>query len=478
MKIKRIHAKTMRQGIRRVRDEIGPQAVILSSRELDDGVEVIAALDFDEEAVREQAERDERRVPPAAETPAPRRREAPSLAEPADFAAMLERANDIAATREDDSGRQRIDVHVDDPLTEDDLDLTGMEAPRSHARPAPARPEPAPRRAAASRARPGREQEAATAAPRDDASVEAMRSELRTLRTLFENQLSVMEWQQQGRNRPTRTTLLRQLTEIGLGPDVCRKLADRVDESLAPDVALRQAMHTVARHLPVKKDDLLDRGGVVAVIGPTGVGKTTTVAKLAARFALRHGRQTVALVSTDNYRIGAQDQLRNFARILNVPVHTAGSTEELEEVLGDLADKRLVLVDTAGMSQRDMRLAEQFSTLKALGDRIRSYLVLSANTQLATLNETVKAYAGARPAGCIVTKTDEATSLGAVITVLLRQRLPVSFLGNGQRVPEDLAPARGDRLVQEAVGLVKQYGQAADDDQLAVAFGGGAGQGQ
>ena len=478
MKIKRIHAKTMRQGIRRVRDEIGPQAVILSSRELDDGVEVIAALDFDEEAVREQAEREERRVPPAENAPAPRRREAPSLAEPADFAEMLQRANNIAANREDSAGRQRIDVHVDDPLTEDDLDLMGGDGHRPRAEPAPKRPQPAPRSAPASRARPRREPEAPAAAPRDDASVEAMRSELRTLRTLFENQLSVMEWQQQGRNRPTRTTLLRQLTEIGLGADVCRKLADRVDESLAPDVALRQAMHTVARHLPVKKDDLLDRGGVVAVIGPTGVGKTTTVAKLAARFALRHGRQTVALVSTDNYRIGAQDQLRNFARILNVPVHTAGSTEELEEVLGDLADKRLVLVDTAGMSQRDMRLAEQFSTLKALGDRIRSYLVLSANTQLATLNETVKAYSGARPAGCIVTKTDEATSLGAVITVLLRQRLPVSFLGNGQRVPEDLAPARGDKLVQEAVGLVKQYGQAADEDQLAVAFGGGAGHGQ
>ena len=482
MKIKRIHAKTMRQGIRRVRDEIGPQAVILSSRELDDGVEVIAALDFDEEAVREQAERQERRVQPAAETPAPRRQEAPSLAEPADFAAMLQRANDIAATREESGSRQRIDVHVDDPLTEDDLDLMGVDATRSHADAAPAQPTPRP--APARQARPRREhrehreQKKPAPAPRDDASVEAMRSELRTLRTLFENQLSVMEWQQQGRNRPTRTTLLRQLTEIGLGPDVCRKLADRVDESLAPDVALRQAMHTVARHLPVKQDDLLDRGGVVAVIGPTGVGKTTTVAKLAARFALRHGRQTVALVSTDNFRIGAQDQLRNFARILNVPVHTAGSTEELEAVLGDLVDKRLVLVDTAGMSQRDMRLAEQFSTLKALGDRIRSYLVLSANTQLATLNETVKAYSGARPAGCIVTKTDEATSLGAVITVLLRQRLPVSFLGNGQRVPEDLAPARGDKLVQEAVGLVKQYGQAADDDQLAVAFGGGAAHGQ
>lgn len=464
MKIRRIQAKTMRQGIRRVRDEIGPQAVILSSREVHDGVEVIAALDFDEESVREQARRDERRV-----APAEAREDAPggeSLAEPADFDALLQQAGRQGSTdagdREAGQQRQRIDVQVDDPLTQDDLDAMGFAD-------SPAR-ESQTEWAFSEKGR-ARERSASASAGTDEPSVQAMRSELKTLRTLFENQLSVMQWQEQGRSNPTRTTLLRQLTELGLGPEVCRKLADRADASLEPAVALRQALHTVARHLPVKRDELLDRGGVVAVVGPTGVGKTTTVAKLAARFALRHGRHTVALVSTDNFRIGAQDQLRNFARILGVPVHTAGNAPELETVLGDLADKRLVLVDTAGMSQRDMRLAEQFNTLKALGDRIRSYLVLSANTQLATLNETVKAYARAKPAGCILTKTDEATSLGAAITVLLQQRVPVSFVGNGQRVPEDLTPARGDKLVHEAVRLVREYGRSVDDDQMAVAFG-------
>lgn len=469
MKIRRIQAKTMRQGIRRVRDEIGPQAVILSTRELDDGVEVIAALDFDEEAVREQARRDERRVPPA-EAPAS---ESPSLAEPADFASLLARAggdNHASApspARGGGDGRQRIDVAVDDPLTDEDLDAMGFADT-----PAPSRQTPDEKQPDAHKRQASGRQDAQ--AGRDDPSVQAMRDELKTLRTLFEDQLSMMHWRQEGESHPVRMTLLRQLTEIGLGPEVCRKLADRANDNVEPKVALRQALYTVARHLPVKRDDLLDRGGVVAVLGPTGVGKTTTVAKLAARFALRHGRHTVALVSTDNYRIGAQDQLRNFARILGVPVHTAGSAEELETVAGDLADKRLVLVDTAGMSQRDMRLAEQFQALTALGDRVRSYLVLSANTQLATLTETVRAYTRAQPAGCIVTKTDEATNLGAVLTVLLQQRLPVSFLGNGQRVPEDLAPARGDKLVQEAVSLVRQYGQNVDDEQLAVAFGGGA----
>ncbi|WP_290633364.1 flagellar biosynthesis protein FlhF, partial [Aquisalimonas sp.] len=446
MKIKRIHADTIRQGIRRVREEIGPEAVILSTRERDQGVEVIAAMDFDEDSLREQADRDDRRV-----SPSTRDRAAPAAESgaSADFTEMLRRARQQSGIGESSGGRrQRIDVHVDDPLTEDDLN-------RGRAEPAPV---------TETRSVSERAERPEETAGRDDESVEAMRSELKVLRTLFENQLSMMEWQQQGKSHPGRTTLLRQLTEIGFGPDVCRQLANRVDEKLEPELALRQALHTVKRHLPVRKDDLLERGGVVALVGPTGVGKTTTVAKLAAQFALRHGRHKVALVSTDNVRIGAQDQLRNFARILGVTVQTANSAEELETVLADLSDKRLVLVDTAGVSQRDMRLAEQFTTLKGVGDRIRSYLVLSANTQLAALSATVKSYGGVEPSGCILTKTDDAASLGAALTVLLRHRLPVSFLGNGQRVPEDLMPADAGHLVQDALKLVEEYGQEVDDE--------------
>lgn len=454
MKIKRIHADTIRQGIRRVREEIGPEAVILSTRERDQGVEVIAALDFDEDSLREQVDRDDRRV-----TPAGGLRAGGEAGASADFTEMLRRARQQSGVSGPTTGRrQRIDVHVDDPLTEEDLN-------RGHADT---------ESAADLRAGSSRPERTDDTAGRDDQSVEVMRSELKVLRTLFENQLSMMEWQQQGKSHPGRTTLLRQLTEIGFGPDVCRQLANRVDDKLEPELALRQALHTVKRHLPVKKDDLLDRGGVVALVGPTGVGKTTTVAKLAAQFALRHGRRKVALVSTDNVRIGAQDQLRNFARILGVTVQTANSAEELETVLADLSDKRLVLIDTAGVSQRDMRLAEQFTTLKGVGDRVRSYLVLSANTQLAALNETVKSYGSVQPSGCILTKTDDAASLGAALTVLLRHRLPVSFQGNGQRVPEDLMPADAGHLVQDALKLVEEYGQEVDDEQMAVTFSAGA----
>jgi len=301
--------------------------------------------------------------------------------------------------------------------------------------------------------------------------MQAMREELRTLRSLFENQLTLMEWQQMGQVNPCRATLMRRLHGMGFGPDVCRGLADAVTVREDPEAAYRQALELIAGHIPTMAEEIIDRGGVMAVVGPTGVGKTTTVAKLAARFALRHGRQQVALVSTDNFRIGGQEQLRSFARILGVPVHEAADGEELAELLTDLSDRRLVLIDTAGMSQRDMRLAEQFATLAPGRHRVQPYLVLSANTQLPALMETIRAFSAVRPQGCILSKADEASSLGGALTAVMRARLSLAYVADGQRVPEDLSPARADSLVARAGELAAEYGgESEDDESLAVTY--------
>jgi flagellar biosynthesis protein FlhF len=435
MKIKRIFASDMRQAIRKVRDELGPDAVILSSRNVEGGVEVVSAVDYDERVIQA-----------AAPEPAPREPQRPAA-----FADLLSKMQPKPAPQT--RGRRNIDISVDD-----DVDL-GFAMPEPEPAPAPVRAEkPAP-----------------SIEWTQEPAIQEMRQELKMLRSLFENQLTMMEWQQASQRQPVRATLLKQLNELGLGADVCRKLADHIDDESDPERAFERALALLAKHMPVTDDDILDRGGIVAVVGPTGVGKTTTVAKLAARFALRHGRGSVALVTTDNFRIGAQDQLRNFGRILGVPVHTAGSREELEAVLGDLSDKRLVLIDTAGMSQRDMRLSEQFQTLANIKLPIRSYLVMSANTQLAALSESVRAFKSIRPVACILTKLDEATSLGGAITAVLRHKLPIAYLGVGQRVPEDLQPGRADRLVEQARGLAAQYRQETDDETLALTFGAAGG---
>lgn len=429
MKIKRVFAQDMRQAIRKVRDELGPDAVILSSRNTDGGVEVISAIDYDERVIRAAAEE--------------------SSARPASFADTMSQVARKSARKPAPAAqtRQKIDIAVDD-----EIDFAPSLAPQVEAE--PTRP-PLP-----------------AVEWTQEPAISEMRRELKTLRSLFEDQMTLLEWQQMGQRQPVRATVFRQLTELGLGSDVCRKLADHVAKDADPDAAWRRALSLIAKHTPVTNDDILERGGIVAMIGPTGVGKTTTVAKLAARFALRHGRNSVALVSTDNFRIGAQDQLRNFARILGVPVHTAGSGEELEAVLVDLKDKRLVLIDTAGMSQRDLRLSEQFQALARLRQPIRTYLVVSANTQLAALSETVRAFRRAKPAACIITKLDESASLGGALTAVLRHQLPIAYLGTGQRVPEDLQPARSDKLIEHARALAEHHRQETDNETLALTFGG------
>jgi len=430
MKIKRVFASDMRQAIRLVRDEHGPDAVILSSRNVDGGVEVISAIDYDENAVQAAAEAAP--APGASATPTPAERLQPAE-------------------------RSRLSVTVGDDADDGKPTLSFAEEPSP---PPPAAGEPAPGPSAANRIQWTQEP-----------AMQAMREELRTLRSLFQSQLTLLEWQQMGQRSPVRAALLRRLHGLGLGPDVCRKLADHVREGDDPERAWNQAMTTLARHLPVTDDDIVERGGIAALVGPTGVGKTTTVAKLAARFALRHGKRDVALVTTDNFRIGGQDQLRSFARIVGVPVHTAGDAAELERVLADLADKRLVLIDTAGMSQRDLRLGEQLQTLRRVAREVRPYLVLSAGTQVTGLMDAVRSFRAVGPAACILSKTDEAGSLGGAITAVLRARLPVAYVAHGQRVPEDLRPARSDRLLADAQALVREQASREDDESLAIALG-------
>jgi flagellar biosynthesis protein FlhF len=201
------------------------------------------------------------------------------------------------------------------------------------------------------------------------------------------------------------------------------------------------------------EQDIVNRGGIYALVGPTGVGKTTTVAKLAARAVLKYGADQVALITTDTYRIGAQDQLRIYGRILGTPVYAVRDAKELDLTLNDLAGKKLVLIDTVGMGQRDKRVAEQIDFLSGQGRRVRRLLLLSAPAQGMTLEEVVRAYSGEGLEGVILTKIDEALTYGPMLDVVLRHQLLVHYITNGQRVPEDLHLANLLYLVDRAFKL-------------------------
>lgn len=424
MKIKRYFAADMRQAIRLVREEQGPDAVILSNRKVNGGVEIVAAVDYDEALVRKMAGEESR---PAA-APQPR----PSV----ESAAMPPNA----------------------PFAHAVAEALQRKAPAMPmAEPVPAKP-------------------SAAAVHKiewsQDPALLGMREEIKTLRGMLESQLTGMAWRDQAMRHPARAKLMQRLLQLGLAPALCRQLADQVSYAQDHEHHWRHALGLLARQVQVTEDDILTRGGVVALVGPTGVGKTTTVAKLAARFILRHGPNRVALVTTDSFRIGAHQQLRTYGRLLGVPVHEANDAAELRTLLDTLRDKQLVLIDTAGVSQRDMRLTEQLGLLRQGAPRVKNYLVLSATAQRAALDETVRTFRHMDLAGCVITKLDEAASLGEVLSAVVQQKLPVAYVSDGQRVPEDLHQARANKLVSGSVALMQNHNSEVPGEEiLAEAFG-------
>lgn len=432
MKIKRLNAANIREAMRKIREELGPDAVILSNQRSEAGFEIIAAIDYDEKLLAGMqlpgSGESESRAPAEAATPAEPKR--------------------------------------------------ALNPPASAAPPAP---KPAAKAAATAipTLQPAPEAAAPAISPRPDKPrvvwsqdplLVEMRHELQAMHTLLEQQLSGLAWGELGRQQPHRADLLSQLLDFGCHPSLCVRLADAAAVERDPALAWRLALETLGRGLSVTQDDILSKGGIAALIGPTGVGKTTTIAKLAARYNLRHGPHQVALITTDSYRIGAYEQLCTFGMILDAPVRLVRTAQELQDSLKAFADKSLILIDTAGMSQRDLRLSQQFALLDD-PSRIRNYLVLAANAQHAVLQETMAAFARVPLSGAILTKVDETTRLGAVLSAAHEQALPLAYICNGQRVPEDLQAAQVDALIRLAEEFASLYGSAPVNDALALTFG-------
>ena len=386
MKIKRFVAQDMRQALRMVRETLGEDAVILSNKTVDGGIELTAALDLVDDA--------------------------------------------------------------EEPMVDQRITATT------------ARP------ATASRAA------AATGHTADDDALAAMRREMQSLRRWMQAELSGLSWYDLGQRSPHFQELFSRLMALGVSAGLARSLTERVRDIEDIDQAWHKALYLLAAEIPVAEPAVLDNGGVVALVGPTGVGKTTTIAKMAARFALRHGHRSVALITTDSFRIGARDQLQTYARILNIPVRTATTPEEMDAALNALGDRRLILIDTAGMAAAHERVADQIQTLQAIGRSLTTLLTLSATTEPAALQRALKLFAEFRPDACVLTKLDEAASLGAVLSALIQAGLPAVFTTNGQRVPEDLQPARAHPLVTRAAELLVENPVGVDAGYMALALGG------
>ena len=406
MKIKRFFATDIRQALRQVKATLGPDAVILSNKQVDGGVELVAAMDYDESALTQSQSYTEQ------------------------------------APRPQQKARGQIEI-----------DAT---APRQ----------------------PSVERKAKTTKTvewsQEPALVE-MRKEMHEIRRMMENELSELTWRDMGKRRPITQETFRRLISLGLDADVSRRLAHCAEDASTTEEAWKTATFHLTRELPVVEEDLIETGGALALIGPTGVGKTTTIAKLAARFCLRHGNRQLALITTDNFRVGAQEQLNNYGRILDVPIRCVSSVEELDGALNNFSRKRLVLIDTAGMGQRDLQISKKLALLSQGNSPVRTILTLSATTQRSALAHAVETFSIANPEACIITKMDEAGSLGELISTAMETKLPIAYTTNGQRVPEDIHRARALSLVNSAVCLAQEGVGSVSDDVLALALVGRGG---
>jgi len=330
------------------------------------------------------------------------------------------------------------------------------------------------------RVRPARPRPAVEPAPTNTAETENLPAqgvsdllaEMRSLKQLVESQLSGFAWGEVARQDPSRAEALRQWLAAGFSPALGRGWLDEMPHGLSPTeicASLRLRLHRELQGRVVESD-LVEEIGTFALVGPTGVGKTTTVAKIGARCAMRHGSQQLAFVTTDSYRVGAEDQLRVYAKLLGTPVFAARDGAELDVTLEDIRRRRLVLVDTIGMGQRDQRLADQLQLLTGAGHGVRRILVIAANTQLSTLEDVIRRYGEGGLYGCILTKIDEAVRLGEVLDVVVRHQLPVHYLSNGQRVPEDLHRPNPLYLADRAfrsVGRLPPF-EGRERDELAL----------
>jgi len=473
MNVKKFIAGSSRDAWRQVREALGPDAVILSNRNIADGVEILAMANEDMSSLVVPAMAREAMPSAAVRRPPPQgqplagiarpRPETPVTARPmvtaAEHAAQADAR--VWRTRNDKVAKEAAPAAPKEPAP-----VVAKEVPVAEVRPA-------------AKAQSGRAQSGPGVMPEFDGKdydeiLSDVMSEIRSMRGVLETQLAEISWGGTQKREPLKAAIMREMLAAGFSASLSRLITENLPRSPKSQDAMFWVKSVLAKNLMTmaNENELLEDGGVYALVGPTGVGKTTTTAKLAARCVMRHGPGKLALITTDGYRIGGYEQLRIYGKILGVMVHSVKDEADLRIALDELRGKHTVLIDTAGMGQRDQMVAEQAAMLSGAGSHIKRLLCLNATATGGTLNEVVSAYSGNGVAGCIITKLDEAATIGNVLDVVIRQKLNLYYVANGQRVPEDLHVANKLYLVDRAFKLKRETAPFEfQDAELPVVIG-------
>jgi len=382
MNIKRVVAPDIRSAMRAIKEELGADSVILSTRTVSEGVEVVVAIDYDESEFNKNNSK-------------------PDKLE----YAKSERHKVLA-------GVKRFNTEPDDKKTAKESEKISWSSEKTD-----------------------KENQFLS----QKMMMEEMRSDIKSLKSLLNGSSGS---DKDYLESPFAEEIFAYFNSLGLKEDVYKEALNENSLNLDFNNNVSRILHQIEDDLSVVNDDLIDNGGIFAFIGPTGVGKTTTIAKLSALYTIRNGSDSMALVTIDNVRVGAHDQMSSFARILNIPLYFVENKEELSRTLNDLYDKKLILIDTAGLSQKDSRLTNQLDIIKDSHPLLKTYLVLSASTQYVTLDDTIRAFQNDSLAGCVITKLDEAILYGDFLSACIRRNLSISYLCSGQKIPEDISIAR------------------------------------
>ena len=305
----------------------------------------------------------------------------------------------------------------------------------------------------------------------NDSTMDQMRDELKSLRSMLEQQMSGLAWGAIGRQHPLWANLIRQLINLDLTPKLARQLVEEIPEEYEFEKAWRTLLALLTYKVPQFHDNILTAGNKVLFFGPSGSGKTTTIAKMATRYALEYGTQNIMLATTDIYRVGAREQLRSYARILGIPIRTINNAEDFQSLFDSSVSSKLILVDTAGLSFKDEKHQEQIALLRSTQAQTMKGLILPTTEHYHGLSRLIDSYQGFNVDFCIPTKLDEAASLGGFLSVAIEKQLPIAGLCDGQRVPEDLHKMKPYELVSRVVSRANQNKINFDEEHMEQSIG-------
>ncbi len=449
MNIQRFHAATSREALAKARAVFGDGTLILSNRPTPTGVEVVATAEDSLSSLDRPAETSTRVSQHAAPAPSaaalamaqtPVEEDTEQLAMSTlsfqDYVRerMLRRRHETITGSSDEDLPSKADLQA---LAEK---LDPAAAPRT-----PPRANHAVPFKAATVSRP----KAAPAAP--VLNSKGIVDELQSMKDMIEERFNTMAWLGKAKQDPIQSNLMLKLIRAGYSPTLARAVIERLPEEATPAEAVRWLMDVLERnlHTDAKSQSITQQGGVYALVGATGVGKTTTAAKLAAQCVRMHGTNSVGLITLDTYRIAAHEQLRAYGRMLGVVAHLAHDRAALQDLLGLLSNKKMVLIDTTGLAPRDPRKRDMLDVLDLPG--VNRLLVINAGGHGDTLDEVLTSFKTRGVQQAILSKVDEAAKLGPALDAIIRHQLVLRGVCNGQRVPEDWEAADARKLVRASM---------------------------